>query len=129
MIDDSKGFQDVTNSSDPMATDAGGFGFTKQLIPRASCRECGGFGETMVIFHPSAGYSAQAAKAFKGVSQTNAGIRVLVENKADALDKIARHYGMYRHDDPTRPTDGLTSLLADIQKRGSKAPIATLRSV
>ena len=28
-------FQDVTNSSDPMATDAGGFGFTKQLIPRA----------------------------------------------------------------------------------------------
>ena len=72
----------------------------------------------MVIFHDSAGYSAQAAKAFKGVSQTNAGIRVLVENKADALDKIARHYRMYRHDDPTRPTDGLTSLLADIQKRG-----------
>lgn len=84
---------------------------------------CDGEGEAYAYFPDSRSYSKEAAIAFDGVAVTQNGLKISTIDRLAASDKLAKFHGMYRADDTGKALDGLASLIADIQKRGSKAPL------
>jgi hypothetical protein len=92
-----------------------------------TCSECLQFAHSVDRHErpKAAAYSAQATRAFKGISQTKSGTRILTESKMDALTNIAKHLGMFRTNDADKAIGSMATLMEEIQAKGSKAPIAT----
>ena len=105
--------------------EAGGIGFNPLLQPHPECPVCGGDGMARTVLKDTRKLSPQAAALYAGAKQTKEGIEVKMHSKMDALEKLARHLGLYEKDNQQK-TDPLASLLSAIASGNSSgfAPVA-----
>lgn len=78
--------------------EAGGIGFDPLREPNKACPECGGDGHSRVVLADTRNVSKAAASLFAGAKQTRDGIEVKFHAKLDAIEKLARHLGVYEAD-------------------------------
>lgn len=90
--------------------EAGGIGFNPLLQPRGECPICGGDGMARTVLKDTRRLSPQAAALYAGAKQTKEGIEIKMHSKLDALEKLAKHLGLYEKDNQQK-TDPLAALL------------------
>ncbi len=78
--------------------------------PDRACTECFGYGKAQVVLHDVRTLSPTAAALYAGAKQTKYGVEIQMHSKLDALEKLARHLGLYEKDNQQKG-DPLTSLL------------------
>lgn len=88
----------------------GGIGFNPLLAPNVECPSCGGDGYSRAVIKDTRHLSPNAAALYAGAKQTKEGIEVKMHSKMDAIEKLARHLGLYEKDNQQK-TDPLASLL------------------
>lgn len=76
---------------DPM----GGIGFNPYAEPHPDCPECHGRGESRPLFKDTGKASPAARALYAGFKVSKEGMEIKLHPKTDALDKIARHLGLY----------------------------------
>lgn len=79
-------------------TDEGGYGFNPTLSPHAKCPKCYGEGHVHVHLADTRKLSQAGRLLFDGVKETKFGIEIKVQDRAKALENIARHLGMFKLD-------------------------------
>lgn len=93
--------------------EAGGIGFNPLLEPKTDCPICGGDGQARAVLKDTRRLSPQAAALYAGAKQTKEGIEIKMHSKLDAIEKLAKHLGMYEKDNQQK-TDPLAALLHSI---------------
>jgi phage terminase small subunit len=83
------------DQSKPSPDCDGGFGFDKTRPTHPDCPECKGEGVGCVHVSDTSRVEGDAAVLYAGVKETRDGIQVLMHDQLGALEKIARHLGMY----------------------------------
>ena len=83
--------------------------------PDPACTECFGDGKAQVVMHDVRTVSPAAAALYAGAKQTRYGIEIQMHSKLDAMEKLAKHLGLYEKDNRQK-ADPLTSLLHTIAK-------------
>lgn len=73
----------------------GGIGFDARREPNVDCPECFGRGVGHTQVNDTRSLGPAAAALYAGVKQTREGIEVKLHSKLDALEKLARHLGLY----------------------------------
>lgn len=107
-------------------SDEGGFGFSPKRDPHPECPMCDGDGAARTRIGDTTKLSPEAAMLFAGVKETQHGIEIKMHDQMAALDSLAKHLGVFEKDNEQKnPANGIHSLIETINKRGSKAPIAT----
>jgi phage terminase small subunit len=76
--------------------DKGGAGYTMAREPHKDCPMCGGEGEGRVVLHDTRNVSPSALSLLAGVKVTEKGTEIKVHGKGDAMDKLMRHFGLYK---------------------------------
>ena len=100
----------VSDEADPEdVSEDGGFGFDPTIRPHPKCPKCRGEGFGSVHAHDSRDVSAAALALYAGVKQTKEGFEIKMHDQLAALDKVAKHLGMF--------TDKSSSPLDDEMKR------------
>lgn len=90
--------------------EAGGIGFNPVLQPHPDCPICGGDGQARVVLRDTRLFSEKAIALYAGAKQTQHGIEIRFHSKMDAIEKLARHLGVYEKDNQQK-TDPLAALL------------------
>lgn len=101
----------------------GGIGYDKRREPNAACQECFGEGVGRTVFKDTSKLSPAAATLYAGVKETKDGLEVKTHSKLDALEKIAKHLGLYEKDNKQRsPLEGISreSLQAVVERLSAK---------
>lgn len=88
----------------------GGIGFNPLLLPHPDCPACGGDGDARAVLKDTRHISARAAALYAGAKATKYGIEVQMHDKGAAMEKLARHLGIYERDNQQK-ADPLTALL------------------
>lgn len=104
----------------------GGIGFNPHHPPHPLCPHCRGDGEARVVVNSTEALSMQGAAAYAGAEMTKHGLKVHIHSKMEAVDRLAKHFGLYKHE-PQPIQDALASLLYAISGSNSSAlgPVAT----
>lgn len=101
-----------------LPTDRGGYGFKPNLEPHEDCPHCAGRGDGRAVIADLNSVSPQARKLYAGMKITKEGIEIKMHDQMAALDKIAKHLGMYGDDALKREVaDPLRELIQAIQGR------------
>lgn len=103
----------------------GGFGYDDRAEPNPKCPECHGRGVANTVFHDTRNLSPAGRALFAGVKETRNGIEVKMHDQGAALEKLARHLGMFSDDDANQAVTDLAAAIGQINQRGSSAPIAS----
>ena len=98
--------------------DQGGIGFNPLKLPHPECPNCGGDGDARAVLKDTRALSPRAAALYAGAKQTKDGIEIKMHSKLDALEKLAKHVGLYQKDNEQK-TDPLAALLARIASGNS----------
>ena len=98
--------------------DQGGIGFNPLKLQHPECPNCGGDGDARVVLKDTRTLSPRAAALYAGAKQTKDGIEIKMHSKLDALEKLAKHVGLYQKDNEQK-TDPLAALLARIASGNS----------
>lgn len=91
----------------------GGIGFNPLLPPNSECPECGGDGLARTVLKDTRQLSPEASALYAGAKQSRFGIEIQMHSKLDALEKLAKHLGLYEKDNSqkTPPVPSLISLV------------------
>ncbi|WP_202758258.1 terminase small subunit [Delftia acidovorans] len=104
----------LEKGKDPMLfEEKGGIGYDSLKLPHPECPECGGDGQARVVLKDTRRLSPQAQALYAGAKMGKYGVEVMFHSKMDAVEKLAKHLGIYEKDNEQK-TDPLTSLLARI---------------
>lgn len=76
----------------------GGTGFNPHREPNPECIECCGDGHSRDVIKDTRYLSPAAAALYAGVRRTKGGFQVLTQDKGAALDRLARHLGIFEKD-------------------------------
>lgn len=80
----------------PTKTDEGGFGYDPTIAPHPKCPNCHGEGLGRIHANDSRKVSPAGAALYAGVKQTkDGGFEVKMHDQLAALDKVAKHLGMF----------------------------------
>lgn len=93
--------------------DQGGIGFNPLKLPHPECPNCGGDGDARVVLKDTRNLTARAAALYAGAKQTKEGIEIKMHSKLDAIEKLAKHLGVYQKDNEQK-VDPLAALLQRI---------------
>ena len=96
----------------------GGIGFNPHRDPNPVCPECVGRGQGRTFISDTRNLSPAAAALFAGVKETKYGLEVQMHSKLDAIEKLAKHLGIYEKDNQQK-SDPLTALLTRIANGNS----------
>lgn len=80
----------------------GGIGFNPLLEPHPECPDCGGDGVARPVIKDTRRLSPQGRALFAGAKQGKHGIEIQMHSKLDALEKLAKHFGLYAKDNHQR---------------------------
>lgn len=111
----------IANDLEP-PTEDGGYGFNPTLRPHPLCPECHGEGNGRVHAHDTRDLSPAALALYAGVKVTKEGFEVKTHDQLAALEKVARHLGMFNEKLmlQTDPEDPLVQLLKQVAGRTLK---------
>jgi phage terminase small subunit len=76
----------------------GGIGYDPRKQPNKGCPECHGAGRGRTVVKDTRFLSPSAVAVYAGVKETKEGIQVLMHSKDSALEKLAKHVGLYKED-------------------------------
>ncbi|MDD2690217.1 MAG: terminase small subunit [Simplicispira sp.] len=97
----------LDKGKDPSEFDEqGGIGFNPLLLPNSDCPNCGGDGQARTVLKDTRHLSPRAVALYAGAKQTKEGIEIKMHSKLDALEKLAKHVGLYEKDN-TQKNDPL----------------------
>lgn len=116
----------LDKGKDPSEFDEqGGIGFNPLLLPNSDCPNCGGDGQARTVLKDTRHLSPRAAALYAGAKQTKDGIEIKMHSKLDALEKLAKHVGLYEKDNAQK-VDPLAALLGRIASGNGNgfAPVA-----
>ena len=106
----------VSDKADPGdVSEGGGFGFDPTIRPHPKCPKCRGEGFGSVHAHDSRHVSQAALALYAGVKQTKEGFEIKMHDQLAALDKVAKHLGMFS-DKSASPLDEELKRL-EVEKR------------
>lgn len=94
MIDQRKPEDDSPEPEFP--SDDGGYGFRSTKPPHPECPKCEGEGHGDVHIKDTRSLQGGAAMLYDGVKVTERGIEIKTQDRAKALDQVARHLGMFK---------------------------------
>lgn len=81
---------------EPLPADPlGGVGFDAQRPPNPECPECHGDGIGEIHALDTRKLKGSAKLLYRGVKRTKDGLEILMEDRAKALENVARHLGMF----------------------------------
>ena len=78
------------------------FSFNPLLEPHPECPDCGGDGVSRPVIKDTRRLSPQGRALFAGAKQGKHGIEIQMHSKLDALEKLAKHFGLYAKDNHQR---------------------------
>lgn len=78
--------------------EAGGIGFNPLALPHPECPECGGDGEARVQVRDTRQLGPSGLALYAGAKMGKHGIEVQMRDRDAALEKLARHLGMFEKD-------------------------------
>tara|TARA_R110000787_G_scaffold33079_6_gene86903 strand:- start:1217 stop:2056 length:840 start_codon:yes stop_codon:yes gene_type:complete len=110
-----------------LPTDAGGYGYNLNETPNPDCAECSGFGIEVVRMADTRTLSPGARLLFEGVEETKQGKKFKVNDRQIALDRFAKHIGMYAGKVEEQTTSPLSCLVQRLSEASTATP-APLRS-
>ena len=96
----------------------GGIGFDPHKVPNPVCPECMGRGWGRTFISDTRNLSPAAAALYAGVKETKDGFEIKMHSKLDAIEKLAKHLGIYEKDNQQK-ADPLTALLTRIANGNS----------
>lgn len=99
-------------------SDQGGYGYRRSAVPNPDCPECDGEGIGYVHAADTAALRGAALLLYDGVKQTRDGLEIKLQDRAKALEQVARHLGFF-NDKVTLKGDAenpLTLLIAQLGK-------------
>lgn len=76
-------------------SDAGGFGYDESLMPNEDCPKCKGDGHGHFHLNDTRMLRGGARLMYQGLEQTKEGIKPKLVDKANIIDKVMRHLGMF----------------------------------
>jgi phage terminase small subunit len=79
-----------------LPTDEGGYGFDPRLDPVRTCPKCSGEGHGGVFASDTRKLTGGAKLLYDGVKVTVGGFEVKMQDRAKALENVARHLGMFK---------------------------------
>lgn len=100
----------------------GGIGYDARKAPNPDCQECFGEGVGMAYFKDTRTLSPEARALYAGVKQTKDGYQMLLVDKNAALEKLFKHFGLYKLDNKQK-TDNITEFLQAVMAGNGKLPI------
>lgn len=103
----------------------GGIGYNPHRPPHPDCPDCVGEGRARTVIKDTRNLSAAAVALYAGAKETKYGIEVLSHSKMDAVEKLAKHVGLYEKDNQQK-ADPLSALLTRIAMGNGNgfAPVA-----
>ncbi len=78
-----------------LPTDVGGYGYRSTEAPNPDCPECDGLGVTYTHITDTWDLSPAARRLYDGTRQTQHGIEVKTQDRAAALERLAKHLGLF----------------------------------
>lgn len=96
----------------------GGIGYNPHRPPHPECPDCMGDGYLHVVVKDTRLLSPAAAALYAGIKQTKDGFEVKTHSQMDALEKLAKKFGLYEADNRQKG-DALASLLNRIATENS----------
>ncbi|MHC8321214.1 terminase small subunit [Pseudomonas sp. GB2N2] len=114
----------IAEASDPdSVSQDGGFGYDSSIAPHPKCPKCAGNGKGRVHVHDSRQLSQSAGTLYAGVKVGKDGLEVKMHDQLAALDKVARHLGMFKDklDLTIDIHDGLADRMARARERATKS--------
>jgi hypothetical protein len=78
-----------------LPNDAGGYGYRITDDPNPACPECAGLGIEYVRIADTRKLTGPARLLYDGVEETKQGRKVKLQDRAKALDSLAKHLGMF----------------------------------
>lgn len=96
----------ATNKPAPEWDEQGGIGYDRRKPIYSECPECHGLGETLPFFKDTRTLSPEAKRLFAGIKVGKDGMTTLTHSQEGALDKIARHLGMFKDEKKIDLTSG-----------------------
>lgn len=96
LANDAEAAKKKPGMAQPLPSDKGGFGFVRSDPPHPKCPKCRGEGTPDVYAHDTRHLKGNARLLYAGVKVTQSGFEMKVHDQMAALDKVARHLGMYK---------------------------------
>jgi hypothetical protein len=106
-----------------LPTDAGGYGYNLNDTPNPDCAECSGFGVEIVRMADTRTLSPGARLLFEGVEETKQGKKFKINDRQIALDRFAKHIGMYAGKVEEETTSPLARLVQRLAQSASAIPV------
>ncbi len=101
----------------------GGIGYDARKPPNPDCMECFGDGIGSAHFKDTRNLSPAARALYAGVKQTKDGHQMLLVDKLGAIEKLAKHLGLYKLENEQKGGDIQALLAAITSMGGGKLPI------
>lgn len=86
---------DPDNPNVTTPSNDGGYGFDHTLSPHAKCPKCRGEGHGEVHIADTRNLPPEALALYAGVKTTQFGIEIKLHDQTAALEKVARHLGLF----------------------------------
>lgn len=106
-----------------LPTDQGGYGYRITDKPNQDCPECAGLGVEHVRMADTSKLKGPARLLYDGVEETRQGRKIRFQDRAKALDSLAKHLGMFSGKVEDETTSPLTRLAERIMANATSAPI------
>ena len=94
----------------------GGIGFDPLLDPHPECPDCCGDGMARPVIKDTRYLSPQARALFAGAKMGKHGIEIQMHSKLDAIEKLAKHLGLYAKDNHQRSDPLALRELGDVER-------------
>lgn len=110
--------------SDPrIPTNAGGYGYRNSADPHPSCPECDGLGVDHVRYADTRNLSPAARLLYDGVEETKQGKKIRTTSREAALERLAKHLGMFVGKIESEDANPLTRLVKRLAKNATAVPV------
>lgn len=104
-------------------TDAGGYGYRITDDPNPECPECSGVGVEITRMADTRRLSGGARLLFDGVKETRQGIEIRMQDRAKALENLAKSIGMFAGKVESDETSPLERLVSRIVSNANAVPV------
>ena len=103
--------------------DAGGYGYNLNHKPLPDCPECSGFGVEVVRMADTRNLSPAARMLYDGVEVTQNGKKIKIASREAALERLAKHLGMFANKVEVETTNPLTRLVQRLAESAMAVPV------
>lgn len=104
--------------------DIGGYGYDLSAAPNPDCPECRGIGGSPITTITDTDLMSQgAALLYDGVKETKEGIEVKLTDRMTALEKLAKHLGMFTSKVDDEVINPLEALAARMMRGAETVPV------